>query len=82
MTKEKKPRKHYPRETTARFSTDECKLLLMGMGYAARRDIFTNEGGDVPQRAGRIIHKLMDRIEKERVKKDKVLVEVKNEISS
>jgi hypothetical protein len=63
-----------PRETTVRFTTDEAKILLMGMNYAANRYVFVSEGMDITQRAGAIIGKLKDRIEKERAKKDKVVV--------
>lgn len=63
-----------PRETTVRFTTDEAKIILMAMNYAANRDVFVNEGMGVTQSAGTIIGKLKDRIEKERAKKDKVIV--------
>jgi hypothetical protein len=72
----RKPRKKYPRETTVRFTTDEAKILLMGMNYAANRHVFVSEGMDITQKAGAIMGKLKDRIEKERAKKDKVLVSV------
>lgn len=64
--KEKKPR-----ETTVRFSTEEAKVLLMGMNYAVNREVFTYEGIDTIQKAGRIINRLKDRIERERQKKNK-----------
>ena len=72
--KRKRKRKKYIRPTTARFDTEECKLILMAMSYSANRDMFINEGGGAVQKAGRIIGKLKDRIERERVKKDKVVV--------
>jgi hypothetical protein len=72
--KEKKERKKYERPTTVRFTTDEAKVLLMGMNYAVNRDIFSYEGVDTIQKAGKIINRLKDRIEKERQKKDKVVV--------
>jgi hypothetical protein len=62
-----------PRETTARFTTDECKIILMAMNYSKSRDLFLHEGDDTVSRAYGIVAKLKFRIEEERKKKDKVI---------
>jgi hypothetical protein len=76
----KKPRKKYPRQTTVRFNTEEAKVILMAMNYAKNRgDIFTHEGPDSVFKAYSIMAKLKFRIEEERKKRDKILVEIKDE---
>ena len=69
MKKEERP-------TTARFDTDECKLLLMAMNYAIGRELFIHEGMTSVQTAGRIVSKLKHRIETERSKRDRVLASI------
>lgn len=68
-TKEKK-RKKYPRPTTARFTTEESKVLLRAMRFSQERNQFWEENPEYLIKAHEIIRKLNFRIEAEGKKKN------------
>lgn len=68
--KEKKPR-----PTMARFTTEECKVILMAMNYSKNREVFIHEGTEVVSRAYGVMAKLKYRIDEENKKKNKILLE-------
>lgn len=67
MTKKKSSVKK-ERETTARFNTEECRVLLKAFKYAKAHGLIFAHTEDEIHLFRRVEYRLLDRIEKEEIK--------------